>query len=207
MKKQAVVIGYSGHAYVVIEVLKAIGYTVSGYFEREKKLANPYNLIYFGQEEDPESLAAFSSKSAFIGIGNNFIRSNVFRTLEGNNIFMPSVVHPSSIISESAILGVATLIMPGVIINALTKIGNGVICNTSSIIEHECTLSDFVHVAPGAVLSGNVSVGENSFIGANTVVKEGVKIGTDVVIGAGSVVLDDVADGVIIAGNPAKKIK
>jgi len=206
MTKKAVVIGYSGHAYVLIDVLREVGYTVAGYFEREEKSFNPYNLPYLGQEEDPQSLAGFLGKAAFVGIGNNLIRSKVFGTLNANNILTPSVVHPSSVISESVTLGIATLVMPGAIVNSLSKIGKGVICNTSSVVEHECIIADFVHIAPGAVLAGNVSVGENSFIGANAVVKEGVKIGANAIIGAGSVILKDVADGVIIAGNPAKRI-
>jgi len=86
------------------------------------------------------------------------------------------------------------------------KIGKNVILNTACIIEHECEISDSVHIAPGAVLAGNVFVGERSFIGANSVVMQGVKIGKDVIIGAGSVVISDVPDGKKIVGNPSRFI-
>ena len=94
--------------------------------------------------------------------------------------------------------------MPGVVINSFVNIGKGVICNTSSVIEHECSIDDFSHIAPGAVLAGNVSIGKHCFIGANSVIKQGVRIGNGVTIGAGSVVLKDVSENSIVFGNPAK---
>ena len=207
MRKEAIILGYSGHAYVVIEVLKMLGYHIVGYCDQETKQANPYNLKYFGEESSPANLALLTSISAFIGIGDNSIRSKVFNALQNHHVEMPFIIHPASTISATAKVDFATLIMPGVIVNALTNIGKGVICNTSSIIEHECKIGDFVHIAPGAVLAGNITVGENSFIGANSVIKEGITIGRNVTVGAGSVVLKDISDGEVVAGNPVKRLK
>jgi sugar O-acyltransferase (sialic acid O-acetyltransferase NeuD family) len=99
------------------------------------------------------------------------------------------------------------MISPNVTINALAKIGIGAICNTYSIIEHECIIGDFAHIAPGAVLCGNVKVGENSFVGAKSVIRENITIGKNVIIGAGSVVVKDIPDNVKVVGNPARIIK
>lgn len=206
MIQEAVIIGYSGHAYVVLDILSVLSYKVDNYLEQSEKINNPYDLNYLGSEEDPEILDYLQSKSAFIGIGNNQVRSKVFLYLKRAQIVTPYALHPSAVISKKATIGDATIVMPGCIINALSKIGNGVICNTSSIIEHECTVGDFVHIAPGAVLAGNVFVGDNSFIGANSVIKEGTSIGRDVIIGSGSVIIKDIPDGTKIAGNPAKQI-
>jgi sugar O-acyltransferase (sialic acid O-acetyltransferase NeuD family) len=207
MRKEAIIIGYSGHAYVMIEVLKTLGYDIVGYCEQEIKQVNPYNLEYFGEETASSNLSLLTSTSAFIGIGNNLIRSKVFNALKRHDVLMPSAIHPSSTISTLAKIDFATLVMPGVIVNALVNIGKGVICNTASVIEHECTLGDFVHIAPGAVLAGNITIGENSFIGANSVIKEGIKVGRNVTVGAGSVVLRNILDGEVVAGNPAKRLR
>ena len=91
--------------------------------------------------------------------------------------------------------------------NPLTTIEEGVIVNTNAIIEHECYLGSFCHVAPGVVLAGNVKIGKRSFIGANSVIKQGITIGNDVTIGAGSVILNDVPNNVTVVGNPGKIIK
>ena len=44
-------------------------------------------------------------------------------------------------------------------------------------------------------------------IGAGAVLLPGVTIGRDALVGAGSVVVDDVPDGAVVAGNPARIIK
>lgn len=50
-------------------------------------------------------------------------------------------------------------------------------------------------------------IGENAIIGANSTILPGVKIGKKAIVGAGSVVIKDVADNVVVAGNPARVIK
>lgn len=47
--------------------------------------------------------------------------------------------------------------------------------NTGAIIEHDCRVSNFSHVAVGSVLCGEVIVGENTLIGANATVIHGEK--------------------------------
>lgn len=45
-----ILIGYSGHSYVVYGIFDALGIKVSGYFDNQEKAVNPYNLKYFGKE-------------------------------------------------------------------------------------------------------------------------------------------------------------
>lgn len=51
-----------------------------------------------------------------------------------------------------------------------------------------------------------VRIGSDVFIGVNTIILPGIVIGSNVVVGAGSVVTKDVADGTVVAGNPAKVV-
>jgi sugar O-acyltransferase (sialic acid O-acetyltransferase NeuD family) len=204
MSMNSIIIGYSGHAYVVLDIIHANGIKCNSYCEHEEKVVNPFNLQYLGSEKNPKLLDYLSKHNIYVSIGENTSRSKVVNYLEQQNLTIPFLSHPSSIISPSSKFEDATIIMPGVVINALVKIGRGVICNTSCIVEHECSVGDFSHIAPGAVLAGNVSIGRNCFIGSNSIIKQGVSIGDNVIIGAGSVVLDDVLDNCIVYGNPAK---
>jgi sugar O-acyltransferase (sialic acid O-acetyltransferase NeuD family) len=200
-----IIIAYSGHAYVVLDILKDMGRKILGYMDKEEKKRNPYHLNYLGSENTQAHL--LKENHYFIAIGNNKIRKKVGNALSvfsENNL---AIQHSSAFISSSSKIAKGVMIAPSSTINALARIGTGVICNTACIIEHECQIGDYAHIAPGAVLAGNVNVGECSFIGANAVVRESIIIGDNVIVGAGSVVIRNIPDNVVAVGNPARIIK
>jgi len=49
-EKQVIVIGYSGHAFVVIETILENGIEIIGYTDREKANFDPFKLPYLGFE-------------------------------------------------------------------------------------------------------------------------------------------------------------
>lgn len=202
--KKIAIIGYSGHGFVVAESAMAMGLNMNYYSEFEKKELNPFDLEYLGFENDPFFKGWNQDLDFILGIGDNVLRQKIAQLIVSKNKEILNVIHPSSSIASKVELGSGNFIARNVSISPLATIGNYCILNTGCIIEHECIISDAVHIAPGAVLAGNVKVGERTFIGANSVVKQGVTIGKDVIIGAGSVVLKDVPDNVKIFGNPAK---
>jgi len=206
INKDIVIIGYSGHAFVVAEILLQLGYSIRGYMEKAEVSRNLFNLPYLGIEQNPNDLKKIIGIPVFPAIGDNLIRSKAFNFLKENGFEIPAVVALKASVSGKSEIKEGTLVSHGVCINPFAKIGRGVIINTGAIVEHECIIGDFAHIAPGAVLAGNVKVGKGCFIGANAVVKQGVTIGENSIIGAGAVVLHDVDKNQKIAGNPAKVI-
>ena len=206
--KHLCMIGYSGHAFVVVETLLSQGFIVKGYCDFAPKETDPYGLKYFGPEHNEEVLSQLDSSGLlfFPSVGNNQIRRTIYERL---SIKLNSVIaiHSTATISSTATINYATFIAQGAIIQAQARLGTGVICNSGSIIEHECVIEDFSHIAPGAVLCGNVHVGSGTLIGAGAVINPGVTIGENAVIGSGSVVLNDVPANTVFAGNPAKNLK
>ncbi|EUJ31581.1 sugar O-acyltransferase, sialic acid O-acetyltransferase NeuD family protein [Listeria cornellensis FSL F6-0969] len=53
-------------------------------------------------------------------------------------------------------------------------------------MEHDISVGNFVHFAPGSVVTGGCTVGDNVLIGAGSVVVPNISIGANVVVGAGS---------------------
>lgn len=51
-----------------------------------------------------------------------------------------------------------------------------------------------------------IKIGRNVWIGGGAMILPGVEIGDDAIIGAGAVVTRDVAQGVTVAGNPARPL-
>ncbi len=206
-ESKGILVGYSGHAYVVAEAAILSGVKLIGYFEKEQKQRNPFAIPFLGSEQDALLLPQYVDKGVILpGIGDNKLRKKILMHLLRAGFSLATVVHPKSSISALAKTGNGSFVANGAIINAFAAIGNGCIVNTGAIVEHECMLRDYVHVAPGAVLAGNVFVEEGSFIGANAVVRQHIRIGKWATIGAGAVVVKDVPDHAIVVGNPAKEL-
>lgn len=204
--KIIILVGYSGHGFVVAETALENNMTIVGYSEKNIQESNPLNIKYLGFEGDDNFIGWSNSYTFLLGIGDNTLRQKVADLIVSKGKSLVSVIHNSASISKSVKIGKGTFVSKNVAVNSLAIIGKNVILNTGCIIEHECVLHDAVHIGPGAVLAGNVTVGERTFVGANAVVKQGIVIGKDVVIGAGSVVIANIPDGKKIVGNPGRII-
>ena len=55
--------------------------------------------------------------------------------------------------------------------------------------------------------SRGITLGDNVWLGTGAKVLDGVRIGRDVVVGAGAVVTDDLPDGVVAVGVPARVVR
>lgn len=188
--------GASGHAKVIIDILKANHESVEALFDDDESLTHLLDYPVLRPSEVWGPL--------IISIGNNRIRSNIANML---SVEFGRAIHPLSIVSQVAKINVGSVVMPGAIIQSCVSIGKHCIINTGASVDHDCTIGDFVHIAPHSTLCGNVSVGEGTFIGAGCTIAPGVKIGSWSVIGAGSVVTKDIPDHVLAVGNRCKIIK
>lgn len=204
--KELILVGYSGHGYVVAETALENGVNLMGYSEKFISDTNPFDLSYLGFEKDDDFIGWNKKVSFILGIGDNLLRQNIANLIENKGKTIHTLIHPTANISKMATIGSGTFINKNVSVNVLAFVGKNVILNTGCIIEHECFLADAVHIAPGAVLAGNVSVGERTFIGANAVIKQGIVIGNDVIIGAGSVIIKNIPSGKNAFGNPGRII-
>ena len=207
LDSKTVIIGYSGHAYVVAESYIATGGSINFYTDLKEVSNNPFNLKFLGFEFDPDFMGWNRSLKYILGLGDNNLREKVAKLILSNSCMIENVIDPHAVISKSASIGNGIFVSKGVLVNAFSTIGNYTILNTGCIIEHECEIGVAAHIAPGAVLAGNVKVGNRTFIGANAVIKQGVEIGDDVIIGAGSVVLQNVENNFKLVGNPGRLIK
>ena len=200
-----ILIGYSGHAFVVADILFQQGCAILGYMESAPKGNNPFDLPYLGDESNEETSGVLNTNNFIVAIGDNRLRRKVYTYLKGQSFNSFNAIHPKAAIASKVSLAEGITVMAGALINPMALIGNGVIINTGAIVEHGCKLDDFVHIAPGATIAGNVSIGKNTFIGANATIKEGMVIGENVLVGAGSVIVRNIPDNAIVYGNPGRR--
>src|SRR4029079_269454 len=138
LKKPVAIVGYSGHAYVIVDILLNAGRLVTAYCDAEEKALNPYNLTYLGKES--EAIEQLKDFDFFACVGHNGIREKIHTQLAkliGDPI---NAIHPSAVISASVKMGNGVMIAANSTLNPMVEIGNGVVCNTSSTIDHECVI-------------------------------------------------------------------
>ena len=202
LRKKLVVVGASGHGKVVADLAELLGFSVSFFddaYPIKTQLAHWSIIRTF---DDLLSLHA-PDVPVVVAIGNNAVREKKNAALKLHKFEMPSLVHPTAIVSRYATLGTGSVVFAGAIINAFAQIGDGCIVNSAAIIEHDCVIGHHSHISPNVALAGGVVVGSGSWIGIGSQVKQLIHIGDNVVIGAGSTVIKDIPAGVLAYGCPA----
>lgn len=211
MNKKLLLLGGGGHCKSVIEAsLLSSEYNEIGIIDKSPKLGSEVlGIKIIGKDSDLPNLKEKGFEFAFISlgsIGDPKRRIELFKILVQLNFKIPSIVHPSANISSFCEIEEGVFIGKNVIVNGDTKVFKNSILNTGCIIEHDCQIGSFAHIAPGVVLGGNVRIGNNSHIGAGTVIRQDVSIGDSTVIGIGSVVTKAIGDNCLAYGNPCRTI-
>lgn len=123
-----------------------------------------------------------------IAIGNNLIRSELFKKAKQSGFQICSLISPRSVISRNTHIGEGCVIFPNAVIESGTRIGNNCIITANSTINH------------GAMIEDDVLVYSNTVIRPNTVIGHQTRIGSSCVISFGSIVeaYSDIPDGTIL---------
>jgi len=202
-----VLIGDSGHAKVIKDIILANGDHVIGILDDKYIDVFTENLIIKGPISYINELLKGERVKVIIAIGNNKIRKEMVSRLNIPKDKYITCIHPSAIVSPSAVIENGTVVMPGVIINADAYVGMHCIINTNAVIEHDCQVEKFVHISPASVITGGVKIAEGVHLGASSSVIPLVKIESWTTIGAGAVVVKDLPAKCTAVGTPAIPIK
>ena len=203
--EKLILIGAGGYAKSVLDSLDYYNYEVAGFLDefsdKKEHLGYPVLANKLSDLDEPQKYVYF------ITIGDNKHRKNWYDRLVDLELRMINIVDSSAIISPRARIGNGCFVGKMAIINSESSIGNNCIINTKALVEHGCTVEDHVNLSTNSVINGDVRVGKGTFIGSCSVTAGQKLIGEWVIIGAGSVVIDNVEEGNVIAGVPAKLIR
>ncbi len=209
--EKVVVIGASGHAKVIIEIIESNKkYEIYGLIDSFKPKGEQilgYEIL--GTEDLIPDLIKKGICSGVVAIGDNWTRYLMHTKIKEMvpEFQFISIIHPSAVISKSAEIGNGTVILASAKVNTLARIGDGCILNTNASFGHDGRLRDFSSIAPGVTVGGNVKIDFCTAISLGANVIQGVRIGKHSIVGAGSLILHDIDDYKLVYGVPAKEIK
>ena len=209
--KPVILLGAGGHAKVLLDILleqnaEIVGIAEKGGVERPTDL---FGVPIIGSDSDVErySPREIELVNGIGSIGSTALRKRVYEKFKALGYRFRRVVHSSAVVSRWGELGEGVQVAAGAVINIGARIGENSIVNTNASVDHDCVIGAHVHIAPGVTLSGGVIVGDGSHIGTGANVVQGVHIAKDVIVGAGALVLQDLGDGAVVCGVPAKEMK
>lgn len=157
------------------------------------------------------------------GQTNLFIQSgtrvgHVVSIYAGTTIEHDVFIGDHASIREHVSIGADSIIGRAAIVELNTIIGKSCTIQTQAYVTGDTTLEDHVFIGPCVSMSNDKYMGAEHYdlkgpyiqkgakIGNNASLLPGIVIGTHTIIGAGAVVTKNMADHIVAAGVPAKKI-
>ena len=205
MKDKLIIIGASGHGKVVADIaIKMNKWQSIAFLDDDESIKTSMGLEVIGQTAD-----AFIYKGVadfFVAIGSNATREKIQEKLIEEGLNIVSLIHPSSVIGTDVEIGIGSVVMAGVVINSSTRISKGCIINTSSSLDHDNTIEDYVHISPGVRTAGSVVIGKGTWLGIGSVVSNNVNICSGCTVGAGAAVVKDITELGTYVGVPVRRV-
>jgi len=162
-----------------------------------------------------QQVTQYSDMPYVIGIGDGHTRQAIAERF-GDLLEFANLIHPSATFGmgqREVVDGCkGVIVAAGVRFTSGIAVGDFCIFNQNATIAHDCVIGNYVHVGPGANVSGHVHLQDGCWVGAGAVINQGgpeqkLRIGTGTVIGSGAVVIENCEAAAVYAGVPAKRIK
>jgi sugar O-acyltransferase (sialic acid O-acetyltransferase NeuD family) len=196
-------IGAGGHCKVVLDALLESGGDLAAIRVRDGRAGRSGGDLLGAPVETPEVVDALAGQDFHVAIGAVEARARLYAEAAAAGGRPLTVRHPSARVSRFAEIADGAFLAALSVVGPSARIGRAVIVNHGAVVDHDCEVGDFTHLAPNCSLGGGVRVGERCLIGAGAVVLPGLSIGDGATIGAGAVVTRDVASHQTWTGVPA----
>jgi sugar O-acyltransferase (sialic acid O-acetyltransferase NeuD family) len=208
-RKRVAILGASGNALDILDIIDALGapWEAAGVLDDGREKGNEFGgLPILGQLAEAVALADV----VFInGIASERTHRRKLEIINGTGLDATrfvTLIHPIAAVSRRAAIGHGSCIGPGCAVAGQVEIGAHVWLGSRAVIGHDCVVAGGATVAPSATLGGGVTLGTQAYVGSGAVLHPGITVGEGALIGMGAVVLRDVPAGVVVVGNPARRL-
>ena len=203
------IVGSGPYGEVMFELAEICGYNVAGYFDEfdEKQgctVMGTKVIDKLSNIKDEE----IRGKKFIVAMGSNEARLKHMERIKRADGILPTLIHPTAVISKSAIIGEGVYIQANVTVWTKSKISDFCILSPNVVVAHHSSVGKACLISNQSAIGAYIEIANRVFVGMGATVVTGVnKIGENSTIGAGAVVLKDVEPNSVYVGVPAKKLR
>ena len=139
-----------------------------------------------------------------LAIGIRGVRRQVAERLAACGARFLTMIHPTAIVADTAVIGPGTVICPYAVVSDAVRLGRFVLVNYHASLGHDASAGDFAVLSPYATLGGGACVANDVFLGLHASVGPGKRLGAGSVVSSNSVALVDVPEGCLVYGVPGR---
>jgi len=139
-----------------------------------------------------------------LAIGIRGVRRQVAERLAARGARFLTLIHPTAIVADTAVIGVGTVICPYAVVSDAVRLGRFVLVNYHASLGHDASAGDFAVLSPYATLGGYASVGSDVFLAIHVAVGPNVTLGEGTVVSANSSALTPAPPGSFVFGVPGR---
>lgn len=152
-----------------------------------------------------EALARLPKDVRFLAtVGFPAGRRSVAERAERAGLRAATLIDPRAVVETHAWIGQGSVIMEGVHVSPLCRVGRHAYLSHKVMIGHDVQVGDFTSILPLSTIGGDSIVEEDVLIGLSACVINQIRVGRAAIVGAGAVVIRNVAAGTTVVGVPAK---
>lgn len=203
MTRPLILVAASGLAREVAAVAEACDYEVLGFTDDDPAR---WGEIIDGTKVlgGLDVLADHPDVSVLICTGRGEIRAAIAARLDLAESRFATLVHPTVAVPPSCSIGPGTIVLARAVLTASVTLGRHVVVMPHVTLTHDSVVGDFATLGAGVTVGGRAHVGARAYIGMRACIRDGHRIGAGAVVGMASAVLDDVPDGEVWYGVPAR---
>lgn len=162
--RSLLILGAGGFGQMVKETAIQLGYTNVVFLDDAafgKDVVGKCCDYAAKREEYETAVAAF---------GNNHTRLFWTDKLLEAGYDVPAFVHPSAIVSPSAVLGAGCFVMQRAVVNTHTRIERAALVNSGAVVDHDSVVCAGAHVGLGSVVKANCTIEQEKKVEAGEVI-------------------------------------
>ena len=212
LKKEIYALGVGHNTPVFIDLAEACGYKIVGlyHYNNERTGETDHGFQILGSFDDLWNMPTLKGLNFLLTMGNNEIRADICKRILSLNGNVPSLIHPTAIISRFAkISSVGVYISPFTYVQADSSIDSNTILLSHVNISHTTHIGKNCFIAGGATIGAYTTVEDYVFVGQGSLSISGKvnKVGTGSYIAARSLLTHDVPPQKMAIGAPAKFVE